>query len=568
MVIPFLSILFEKEPIVAVEPELGLSVNSIKEYFNYIVSEIITTEGQIAALLFICILVVSTSFFKNLFRYAALWFITPARNGVSKDLRNNLFDKLLSLPLSFLSEKRKGDMITRMSSDVQEIEWSILNTLEAIIKEPVTIVVYLITLFVISPTLTLFILILLPITGLIIGRIGRKLKLAAQQGQTKLSELISIIEESISGLRIIKAFNAEKNQSYKFHTINKSHFHIITGMIRRRDLSSPLSEFLGTAVVVLVLYIGTRMVLIGSGGLEAETFIGFIIIFSQLIQPSKSFSAAYYQIQKGIASAERVEKILDADIAITEAPDAVALTEFKEGIEYRNVSFAYEHQMVLKDINVHIKKGMMVALVGQSGSGKSTFADLLPRFYDVIEGGIFIDGIDLREYKIKDLRNSMGIVSQEPILFNDTIFNNIAYGKEDATEADVINAAKIANAHDFIEKQENGYNTIIGDRGSKLSGGERQRLTIARAVLKNPPILILDEATSSLDTESERLVQDALYKLMQNRTSIVIAHRLSTIQNADEILVMQKGQIMERGNHLQLLEKKGIYQKLVEMQAF
>lgn len=566
MVIPFLEILFGTTNLVTQPPEFSLSVDYAVEQFNYYISHLIQEEGKTAALLLICVLVLGTSLFKNLFRYLANFFMSPARHGVTRDLRNDLYGKMLALPLSFYSEERKGDMLTRSSSDVQEVEWSILNTLEVVFKEPITIAFYIISLLIISPTLTLFILLLLPITGVIIGRIGRKLKQAGQKGQSRLADLLSTIEESLSGLRIIKAFNAQKKMEKRFERENNLYYRIMVGLIRRRDLSSPLTEFLSTIVIVAVLYMGSRQVL--EGGLVAGTFIGFLVIFSQLIQPFKIFAAAFYQIQKGIASANRIEDVLDADIRITEKPDAKPLKDFDHAVEYRDVTFAYDKDPVLKNINVRVSKGRMIALVGQSGSGKSTFADLLPRFYDVTEGGIFIDDIDIREYKLNDLRDLMGIVSQEAVLFNDSIYNNIAFGKEGVTEEEVIEAAKVANAHDFIIKMSNGYRTVVGDRGSRLSGGERQRVTIARAVLKNPPVLILDEATSSLDSESERLVQDALYKLMKDRTSIVIAHRLSTIQFADEILVLKEGRIIERGNHIGLMSKDGVYRKLVEMQAF
>lgn len=494
--------------------------------------------------------------------------MTPARSGVSRDIRNFLFTKVLSLPLSYFSDERKGDLLSRFSSDVQEVESSILNSLEVVFKEPISLLFFLITLFIISPVLTLVILIMLPITALVIGRLGRKLKQSASMGQTRLGNLLSMVEETFSGLRIIKAFTAEEKQYTRFKRENFLHFKIFVGLIRRRDLSSPLTEFLSTIVIVVVLYMGSKMVLTDSGALQAETFIGFLIIFSQLINPAKTFSSAYYQVQKGIASAERIEQVLDAKEVIIEKKNALPITDFEHSIEFKDVSFAYESDLVLEGITATITKGKMVALVGQSGSGKSTLADLLPRFYDVATGDIFIDGTNIRDYKLKDLRKIMGIVSQEAILFNDSVFNNIAFGKENATKEEVIHAAKVANAHEFIKKMADGYQTVVGDRGVKLSGGERQRLTIARAVLKNPPILILDEATSSLDSESEKLVQDALYKLMQNRTSIVIAHRLSTIQFADEILVLQNGKIIERGNHIGLISKNGVYNKLVEMQAF
>lgn len=568
MVIPFLEVLFQKAPVLISDPGFSFSINGFKEYFNYYLNHLVVEKGQVNALLFICAIVLITSFFKNLFRYLALYFMAAARNGVTRDIRNHVYKKVLYLPLAFFSEERKGDLLSRFSSDVQEVEFSILNSIEVVFKEPVTLVIYVTTLFVISPPLTFLILVMLPITALIIGRIGRKLKQAAARGQTRLGNLMSMVEEAFGGLRIIKAFTAEEKQYERFSNENFQHFKIMKGLIRRRDLSSPLTEFMSTIVIVVVLYIGSNMVLDDSGAIQAETFIGFLVIFSQLINPAKKFSSAYYQVQKGIASAQRIEEVLDAEEVIAEKKDARPIESFEQCIEYKDVGFAYDAKPVLQSVNTKIEKGKMVALVGQSGSGKSTFVDLLPRFFDVSNGKIMIDGVDIRNYKVHDLRNLFGIVSQEAILFNDTVYNNIAFGKAQVSIEEVEQASKIANAHEFIMGMPDGYQTIIGDRGMKLSGGEKQRLTIARAVLKNPPILILDEATSSLDSESERLVQDALYRLMQNRTSIVIAHRLSTIQFADEILVMQKGSIIERGNHIGLISKNGIYSRLVEMQAF
>lgn len=566
MVVPFLEILFGTTDLVMERPEVSVSVNSLVKLFNYQISQLIVNEGPTAALILICLLVLGTSLFKNLFRYLSLYVMSPARHGVTRNIRNELFRKVLALPLSYFSEERKGNTITRASSDVQEVEISMLNTLEVIFKEPITILFYLITLFIINPFLTLLILILLPVTGLVIGRIGRKLKMAAAKGQAWLSSLLSTLEESLGGLRIVKAFGAEDKMAHRFERENEAYFKINVGLYRRRDLSSPLTEFLSTIVIVTVLYLGSTSVL--DGEIEPGVFIGYLVVFSQLINPSKTFSKAYYQIQKGIASSKRIEELLDADIAIREKPNAKPLKDFNQDIVYDNVSFAYDKEPVLHDIKLTIPKGRMIALVGPSGSGKSTFADLLPRFYDVTAGSIRIDGHDVRDLKIADLRSLLGIVSQEAILFNDTIYNNIAFGKRNVGRNEVIEAAKIANAHDFIMRMEKGYDTMVGERGNRLSGGERQRITIARAVLKNPSILILDEATSSLDSHSEKLVQEALFKLMQNRTSIVIAHRLSTIQFADEILVMRDGKILERGNHIGLMSKNGFYKELVSMQAF
>jgi subfamily B ATP-binding cassette protein MsbA len=575
MIIPFLQLLFDKninaETVIPTLPAFSFSVKYFIDLFNHHFINVIVTYGKIDALLFICFLVAGIFLMKNLFRYGALFFLSPVRNGVVKDIRNELFQKLLSLPLAFYANEKKGDVMARMTSDVQEVEYGIISVLEVTFREPVTILVYLAAMIFMSPQLTIFVLGMLLVTGFIVGRIGKSLKRTSLKSQNKLGELLQIIEESITGLRIIKAFTAEKFQGNKFEQENHAYFKLMTKMQRRKDLSSPLSEFLGISIVVTVLWFGGKLVLDPNNNLPAESFIGFMLIFSQLIPPAKSFSSAYYNIQKGLASSERIYKILDAVNTIQEKPNAIKIEGFKKGIELKNVSFAYnqfDEKQILKNINLTIQKGKMIAIVGQSGSGKSTMANLLPRFYDVQEGQIFIDNIDIRDCTVDSLRKLFGVVSQEAILFNDTIFNNISFGLENVSEEDVIRAAKIANAHDFIVKLEHGYQTIIGDRGNKLSGGEKQRLTIARAVLSDPPILILDEATSSLDTESEKLVQDAIYRLMENRTSVVIAHRLSTIQYADEIVVMQDGNIIERGNHISLMAKNGIYNKLVAMQQF
>ena len=437
-----------------------------------------------------------------------------------------------------------------------------------IVRDPITIITYFVTLFVMSPQLTLFVIVLMPITGYIIGRIGRSLRRDSKIGQTRFAGLLNVIEETISGLRIIKAFTAIDFSNKRFQHLNNAYSKVLLKIYRTRDLSSPLSEFLSSTVIIVVLWFGGRLVLGESPTITAALFITYIVIFSQIIPPAKTFATGFYSMQKGIASAERIFEILDAEEVIEEKPNAIKISSFEKEIEYNNVFFKYQNEYVLKEINCKIKKGRIVALVGQSGGGKSTFVDLLPRFYDTSEGEILIDGLPIKDYSINDIRSLMGIVTQEPILFNDTVFNNIAFGKQNVTEEDVINAAKVANAHEFIDNMEEGYQSTIGDRGTKLSGGQRQRLSIARAVLRNPPILILDEATSSLDTESERLVQDALAKVMSNRTSIVIAHRLSTIIHADEIFVLLKGEIVERGTHQDLIDKKGVYKKLYDLQAF
>jgi len=568
MAIPFLGILFGTEPIVDKMPEVTLTIKSLSEYFNYFVGHLIITHSKAYGLGFISILVVGFSLLKNVFRYTSLYFLATIRTGVIKDIRNALFSKLIELPVSYYSDERKGDIISKMTSDVAEIEVSVMRSLEMLFRDPIAILVYLSTLFVMSFNLTLFVLILLPITGGLIGWIGKSLRKSSFRGQRRLGVLMSIVDETLTGVRIIKAFNAEHKMDNRFRSVNQHFTSLMIKIWRRRDMANPMSEFLGSVVMVSLMLYGGALVLNGEGDLSPQAFMTYLIIFSQIISPAKSFSTAYYNIQKGMASIDRINEILDAVNPITEIENPIKVSEFKDKIEYKNVSFKYADDYVLKNINLTVKKGKSVALVGQSGSGKSTMVDLLPRFWDVTEGNILIDGNPIKDIKIFDLRGLMGNVNQEPILFNDTFFNNIAFGVEDAKEQDVIDAAKVANAHEFIEDSQNGYYTNIGDRGNKLSGGQRQRISIARAVLNNPPILILDEATSALDTESERLVQDALFKLMKNRTSIVIAHRLSTIVAADEICVLHKGEIIEQGTHSELLELNGTYSKLHKMQTF
>ena len=568
MVIPFLGILFETQEKVYNPPPLGISAIAIKENFYALVSSIIDNKGKAEALMFICILVLITFFLRNLFRYFSLFFLTPIRNGVVHDLRMDLHKKIISLPLPFFSEKRKGDLTARLTSDLVEIEWSIMSSLEMIFKDPLNIIIYLGTLIFISPQLTLFVIILFPITGILIGIIGRSLKKSSDRGQNKMGDLLSIIDENISGLRIIKAFNVEKYINHNFEKESNKYKAIMMKLLRKKDLSSPLSEFLSTIVMVIVMWFGGQLVLNNQSGLSAEEFIGYILIFSQIIPPAKSLTTSYYYIQKGSASAQRIYEVLDAENEINDIKNPIHIKQIESNITFKNLSFQYKENEILKDINFSIGKGKMVALVGQSGSGKSTLADLMARFYEIKKGEILIDDNNIKNIAIAKLRSLMGIVSQESILFNDTILNNIRIGKLDATKEDVISAAKVANAHDFIIETENGYQTNIGDRGNKLSGGQKQRLSIARAILKNPQILILDEATSSLDTESEKLVQEALEKLMHQRTSLVIAHRLSTIKNADEIIVLDKGVIAEQGTHKELIAKNGHYKKLSDLQSY
>jgi subfamily B ATP-binding cassette protein MsbA len=472
------------------------------------------------------------------------------------------------LPLAYFSEQRKGDIMARMTNDVQEVEWSIMSSLEMIFREPISIISYLVTLFIISPELTGFVLILLPVSGFLIGRIGKSLRKSSDKGQAKMGDILSSIEESITGLRIIKAFNSIDFVNKRFRRINDEYTKIMIRLYRKRDLAGPISEFLAILVVIMVLWYGGILIFANDGRLEAAVFLVYIAIFSQVIPPAKAVTQAFYNVQKGAASVERIEQVLKAEEVIIEKADAIEAVTFQRDIEYRDVSFSYEKEIVLDHIDLVISKGKTIAVVGPSGAGKSTLVDLLPRFYNCTGGGIYIDGVNVNDYRIDHLRGLMGIVAQESILFNDTVFNNISFGLTDVSEEDVIRAATIANAHEFITQMEKGYKTFIGDRGVKLSGGQRQRLSIARAVLRNPPILILDEATSSLDTESERLVQDALEQLMKNRTSVVIAHRLSTIKFADEIIVLQNGKLVERGSHTELIELNGVYRKLHDLQTF
>ena len=569
MVIPLLQLIFNQVPEVTQKPTLGVNAKSILEYIKYLLSDVKQHQGAEAALIDVCMAIIVVFFMKNLFRYLALRMLSPIRTGVMYDLRNDIFKKLLSLPLSYYSNERKGDLMSRMTDDVRGIEQGIFSMLEDALIQPLTILLFLTWMLMLNAQLTLFALIMLAVVGIIIGGVSKTLKGRSRSVQETLGKAMSVVEESISGLRIIQGFGAESYQKKKFSDINRTLYHQGNHINRRFELSSPLTEFLAICVFSVVLWFGGRIVVIGQ--MEAASFIQLILTFALLIQPAKSFSTSYSKINVGLASSERIFEILDAENTIKEQPNAKAINGFKEFVEYKNVSFFYKNtqeRLILKGIDLRVEKGKMIALVGQSGAGKTTLVDLLPRFYDVTSGEILIDGLDIREARVADLRGLFGIVSQEPILFNDTVRNNIVFGKEDVSPEQIEAAAKVANAHEFISKLPHGYQTVIGDRGGKLSGGERQRLTIARAVLKNPPILILDEATSSLDSESEKLVQDALAKLMKDRTTIVIAHRLSTIQNADEIIVMSEGRIAERGIHTTLMQQGGIYSKLVELQAF
>lgn len=568
LLIPSLQILFGTQELTLVKPELSYSISAISEYVNYLISLVIVQYSHEKALIFIGIFIIITVFLKTGFYYLANYMIVFIRNGVVRDIRSIVYKKVLKLQLGFFSDERKGDIMARMTGDVTEVENSIMNSLDMMIKNPILILISIIVMVYMSWSLTLFILFMFPIAGTIIGYIGKSLKKESRKGQKKMGEILSVIEEDLSGLRIIKAFNAEDKAIERFENENTSYFRIMNQLMWRRFLAHPVSEFLGTVVIIIVLWYGGQLILKQKSSLDAAAFIGYLVFFYNIINPAKAFSTALYSIEKGLASMERIDKILQTKETITDKPNAIAIDDFHSTIVYENVSFAYNTAPVLKNINLKIEKGQTIALVGQSGSGKTTLADLLPRFYDVSKGRIMVDGKDLRDLQLKSLRNIIGYVNQEPILFNDSFHNNIAFGMDNVPEEEVIRAAKIANAHEFIMATEQGYQTSIGDRGDKLSGGQKQRLSIARAVLKNPPILILDEATSSLDTESERLVQDALVKLMKNRTSLVIAHRLSTIKNADFIIVLHKGKIIERGTHKELLEAGGRYRKLHDMQMF
>jgi len=565
MLIPFLELIFNTGS----ESSLGAltkqSGNPVVKFIRDILTNSIERDGKLDTLLFICLFIVASIFLKNLFLYLSSYILTPLKNKIVNQLRIELYDKVLQLPIGYFTEKRKGDIISRITNDVTEVETSVVGTLEGWIRDPLSIILNVSFLFFMSPQLTVFLIILIPIMGFVIGRISRSLKKKSNLAAIKQGEAVSILDETLSGLRVIKAFNAETILRLRFKKVNDDLLHTKNHISYRRDLASPVSELLGVTMFAIILWYGGSGILSGRIPLEASVLLGYLGLFYNIITPAKSLSTSFSNMQKGSAAITRIDEVLKASITVDDNPHGRKMEQFQHSIEFKNVSFSYDDITILKNINLKIEKGRTIALVGASGAGKSTLADLIPRFHDVTEGEILVDGFNIKNYSLKSLREQISIVTQEPILFNDTIASNIALGKEHAASESIEHAAKVANAYNFIQQKEEKFNTNIGDRGSKLSGGERQRLTIARAILKNPPILILDEATSSLDTESEKLVQDAINNMMQNRTSVVIAHRLSTIRHADEIIVLQKGEIAERGTHESLMSAEGIYFRLVQM---
>ncbi len=566
--IPMLNVLFEKETALREKP-IWSGIKNLKDFvfdsMNYQITQLTDSKGQMTALLLMVAFIIAIFLLKNIFNYAAMFFITFLRNGVLKDIRNDLYEKAISLHLAYYSEKRKGDMMARLSGDVAVVQNSFLSVLELIVKEPLTIIFTLIGMLALSPKLTLFVLIFIPISGYIISVIGKKLKQQSTIAQKEQGFFLSLIDESLGGLRVIKGFNAERYFSRNFKESTQRFYDISNKLLNRQNLATPTSEFLGVVVIAILLWFGGRMVLLEKT-LDAASFIAFMGLAYNILTPAKAISKAVYSVRKGNAAAERVLDVLETFNPLDDKVDAQEKQTFDSQIDFKDLSFKYEDDLVLKDFNLKVKKGQTVALVGQSGSGKSTIASLLTRFYDVNKGQILIDGTDIKDLKKRSLRGLMGLVTQDAILFHDSVKNNIIFGLEGVTDEQVIQAAKIANAHEFIMNLPKGYDTNIGDAGGKLSGGQKQRLSIARAVLKNPPIMILDEATSALDTESERLVQDALEHMMENRTSVVIAHRLSTVQKADKIVVMKEGRIIEQGTHKELIAAKGTYKMLVDMQ--
>jgi len=569
LIIPMLSVLFrkDKEQIeIPTIPEFSFSTDYFQGLFDHYFLSNIKNNGQISALLFVCTLIIITVLLANIFKFLERVIATKIKVDLTKNIRMDIFKKVTLLHIGYFNTERKGDLISRFTNDVNEVENAVMNSLKAVMREPITIIVYFFVLFTISIQLTLFTLLVLPLTGTVVAEIIKRLKKQATQSQESLGRILSILDETFSGMRVIKAFNARNFVVDKIENETGYYRKVTKSMAYKNELSAPVSEILGVIIVSGIIYFGGNMVLADDSTLKPEAFIGFLGVFAMIMQPAKSFSNGITSLQRGTASAKRIFALIDEQPVIRNKPGAIELKSFEKEIRFKKVSFAYDTEPVLKNIDLTIEKGKTLALVGPSGGGKSTLADLVPRFYDPTIGEVQIDGISLTDYELESLRKQIGVVTQESILFNDTIFNNIAFGMPHVSEESVIHAARIANAHDFIMQTENGYKTLIGERGSKLSGGQRQRLSIARAVLKNPPILILDEATSALDSESEKLVQEALFNLMKNRTSIVIAHRLSTIQHADEIVVIQGGEIAERGTHEQLTSQNGLYRKLVTIQ--
>jgi subfamily B ATP-binding cassette protein MsbA len=567
---PMINVLFGEEEKISTKP-VYQGITELKDYigdsFNYIITTTSEQYGAQRSLLYMIILIISLFLLKNLFNYLGLFFITFLRNGVLKDLRNEIYNKVTSLPISYYSEKKKGDIIARISGDVNEVKNSLLAVLELIVKEPLTILFAIVAMFTISVKLTIFVFLFIPVSGFIISRIGKSLKKKSDRVQRELGVFLSTLEETLGGLKVIKGFNAEKRFNDKFQESTNRYYRFSNTLLNRQNLASPTSEFLGIVTIAALLWYGGTMVLVEKT-LSGGAFIGFMALAYQILTPAKAISKASYKVKAGNAAADRVLEILDTPSPLEDIPNAKVKNEFNSEIKLDNISFKYEDDLVLKNFSLNVPKGKSVALVGQSGSGKSTIANLVTRFYDVNDGSISIDGVNIKDLTKHSLRGLMGLVTQDSILFNDSIKNNILIGKEDATDNDIIEALKVANAWEFIKDLPNGIDTNIGDAGGKLSGGQKQRLSIARAVLKNPPIMILDEATSALDTESERIVQDALENMMKNRTSIIIAHRLSTIKSADLIIVMNKGEVAEQGTHAELITKNGIYKKLVDMQSF
>ncbi|MBQ3656304.1 MAG: ABC transporter ATP-binding protein [Bacteroidales bacterium] len=570
MFIPFLDTLFNTNNGVVSDPgAFEWSYKSFMAHFNYLVYQIGQDHGKFHALLFLGGAVLFGAFFRNFFLYMGSFFMAPISNGTVMQFQRRIYNKILDLPLRYFSESKKGDILSRFTSDVQEIRASISGSLDMLFKDPIQIVVFLSYMIYTSWELTCVSFLVLPLIAIVIGKIGKSLKDTSGKGQAAAGEMLTIMEETLGGLRIIKAFVAEGKMKERFKKINDKVYRLQNKIMRKHSLSSPLSEFLGILAFTFILVVGGYLILVkGDNTFTSSEFIAYLVVFTQILNPAKDLARTYNTIQKGMASLDRVNAILEETMNVPEIENPVRISDFKSSIEFKNVSFKYAEKYVLRNINLKIEKGKTVALVGQSGSGKSTLVDLLPRFWDPQEGEILIDGVNIKDYKLTDLRSLMGNVNQESILFNDTIRNNISFGVDTATDSQVEEAAKVANASDFIKEKDGGYDYTVGDRGGKLSGGQRQRLSIARAVLKNPPIMILDEATSALDTESEKLVQEALTNLMKNRTSIVIAHRLSTIKNADMICVMNEGEIVESGKHEELLAKNGTYKKLCDLQTF